>query len=86
MKTERQTLTQDARIDLKQPQISILVPVYNVEPYLEQCLDSLSCQSFSNIEIICVDDGSTDQSWTGMRLWIQGYGSSIRKTPAMATA
>ena len=62
MKTERQTLTQDARIDLKQPQISILVPVYNVEPYLEQCLDSLSCQSFSNIEIICVDDGSTDQS------------------------
>lgn len=44
------------------PQISVLVPVYNVAPYLEQCLNSLTGQTFQNIEIICVDDGSTDGS------------------------
>lgn len=42
--------------------ISVLVPVYNVAAYLEQCLDSLTGQTFQDIEIICVDDGSTDSS------------------------
>lgn len=40
--------------------VSIVVPVYNVEPYLRQCLDSLCGQTMKEIEIICVDDGSTD--------------------------
>lgn len=44
------------------PKISIIVPVYNVEPYLSQCMDSLINQTYQNIEIICVDDGSTDAS------------------------
>ena len=43
-------------------EISVLVPVYNVELYLKECLDSLINQSFRDIEIICVDDGSTDES------------------------
>ena len=42
--------------------ISVIVPVYNVEPYLRQCLDSIVCQSLNDIEIICIDDGSTDGS------------------------
>lgn len=42
--------------------ISVLVPVYNVESYLEQCLDSLIRQSWRELEIICVNDGSTDKS------------------------
>ena len=43
-------------------EISVIVPVFNVEDYLNECLDSLINQSFSDIEIICVNDGSTDKS------------------------
>lgn len=45
-----------------QPKISIIVPVYNVEKYLEDCLNSILNQNFSDYEIICVNDGSTDDS------------------------
>ena len=44
------------------PKVSILVPVYNNEQYLEECLDSLLAQSLADIEIICINDGSTDGS------------------------
>lgn len=47
---------------LKLFDISVIVPVYNVENYLDECLDSLERQTDSNIEIICVNDGSTDGS------------------------
>ena len=47
---------------MKKPIISVIVPVYNVEEYLPKCLDSILNQTFSNIEIICVNDGSTDNS------------------------
>lgn len=42
--------------------ISVIVPVYNVEEYLEACVDSILAQTYENLEIILVDDGSTDQS------------------------
>lgn len=42
--------------------VSIIVPVYNVEKYIRCCLDSLVNQTMSNIEIICINDGSTDNS------------------------
>ncbi|MBR4560852.1 MAG: glycosyltransferase [Bacteroidales bacterium] len=42
------------------PLLSIIVPVYNVEPYLRKCVDSLLAQDYSDYEIILVDDGSTD--------------------------
>lgn len=41
---------------------SIIIPVYNVEDYLHQCLDSVLCQDFSDWEAVCVNDGSTDGS------------------------
>lgn len=49
-------------IDEKQPLISIIVPCYNTEDYIEQCLDSLIHQSYKKLEIILVNDGSTDDT------------------------
>lgn len=46
----------------KEPLISIIVPVYNVKDYLEECLESIIKQSYRNLEIMIVDDGSTDGS------------------------
>ena len=42
--------------------ISVIIPVYNVEQYLEQCVESVLNQTYRNIEVILVDDGSTDKS------------------------
>ena len=74
------------------PLVSIVVPVFNVQPYLEQCLESLCHQTLQDIEIICVDDGSTDDSpqimdaaeATDRRLRVihkenGGYGSAVNR-------
>lgn len=42
------------------PQISIIVPVYKAEPYLHRCVDSILNQTFTDFELILVDDGSQD--------------------------
>ena len=44
------------------PEVSAIIPVYNAEAYLRQCLDSVLAQSLGDFEVICVDDGSTDAS------------------------
>ena len=44
------------------PKVSVIVPVYNVSEYLGQCLDSILLQTLQDIEVICVNDGSTDDS------------------------
>ncbi|MDR3257037.1 MAG: glycosyltransferase, partial [Endomicrobium sp.] len=43
--------------------VSVIIPVYNVEPYVKDCLDSVVNQTLKDIEIVCVNDGSTDNSW-----------------------
>ena len=43
--------------------ISVIIPIYNVEKYLRECLDSILNQSYNDLEIICVNDGSTDSSF-----------------------
>ncbi len=47
---------------METPKISVIVPVYNTAPYLRRCLDSVTGQSYRNLEILLVDDGSTDGS------------------------
>lgn len=48
---------------LKKGLVSVIIPVYNVSEYLSRCLDSIINQSYKNLEIIIVDDGSTDNSY-----------------------
>ena len=47
--------------------VSIIIPAYNVEKYLGKCIDSVIHQTFQNLEIICVNDGSRDSSLYIMR-------------------
>lgn len=45
---------------MNNPLVSVIVPIYNVERYLDQCIESIICQTYDNLEIILVDDGSPD--------------------------
>ena len=45
-----------------QDKISVIIPVYNTAPYLKRCLDSVLGSTYRNLEVICVNDGSTDES------------------------
>ena len=47
---------------VKPPMVSVVVPIYNVDKYVLKCMESLSRQTYKNIEVILVDDGSTDNS------------------------
>ena len=59
----RSVLFQDLE-GVRMPEISIIVPVYNVEPYIRRCVDSILAQTFTDFELILVDDGSPDNCGT----------------------
>lgn len=60
------------------PKISVIVPVYNTEKYLKKCLDSITNQTFQDIEIIIVNDGSTDNSETIIKEYQHKYHDKIK--------
>lgn len=49
------------------PLVSVILPIYNAEPYLDQCLNTVRSQTYKNLQIICLNDGSTDNSLSIMR-------------------
>ena len=62
---------------LNQPPVSVIVPAYNVGPYIDKCLQSLKSQSLESIQIIVVDDGSTDDTPERIQAFQDGEGPSI---------
>ena len=80
------------------PKVSVLIPIFNVEKYLEECLDSVVNQTLKDIEIVCIDDGSTDKSPAIIKKYAKndkrikvitkknsGYGDSMNKGLEKAT-
>ena len=80
------------------PKVSVLIPIYNVERYLNQCLDAVCHQTLRDIEIVCINDGSTDDSPRIIRKWAEvdkrivvvdkdnsGYGASLNCGLKIAT-
>ena len=78
--------------------VSVIVPIYNAGPYLEQCLDSIVGQTHNNLEIILLNDGSTDGSLSIMQRYAttddrikivdkqnQGYGATCNRGLTEAT-
>jgi len=55
----------------KNPLISVVVPIYNVQKYLDKCIESIINQTYKNLEIILIDDGSTDNSGEKCDIWAQ---------------
>lgn len=59
---KRKYLQKKFLVKTENPKVSIIVPIYNVEDYLEECMESIVRQTLEDIEIICINDGSTDSS------------------------
>ena len=63
----------------QRPEISVIVPIYGVEQYLPQCIDSILMQTFYDFELLLIDDGSPDRSVMIMHARINGYVYSIKR-------
>jgi glycosyltransferase involved in cell wall biosynthesis len=61
-------------VSMKDDLISVIIPVYNVDKYIDRCLESIVSQTYSNLEIIVVDDGSTDESLSICDKWMNRDG------------
>ena len=63
---------------LQRPEVSVIIPVYNVAPYIERCLDSAVGQTLAALEVIVIDDGSTDGSADICDAWAQRHPGRLR--------
>ena len=66
--------------------VSVVIPVYNSEKFLEECLDSILAQTYQNIEIIAVDDGSEDSSLNILKKYSDKIHIFSQKNQGLATA
>lgn len=64
-------------MNMENPLISIIIPIYNSEKYLKKGLDSCIEQTYDNIEIICVDDASTDGSKEFVENYVKKYPEKV---------
>ena len=62
---------------MKQPKVSVIIAVYNTEKYIEKCLDSLLSQTYPNIELVVVNDCSTDNSLKILKKYTKKYDNII---------
>ena len=58
---------------MAKPAISVIIPMYNAEKYIEDCLESILAQTFQDFEVIVADDGSTDNSCAIVENYIQTH-------------
>lgn len=58
-------------MNFKKPLVSIIVPVYNAEKYIRECLDSIMAQTYTNLECLIIQDGSTDNSMEICREYVR---------------
>lgn len=68
-------------ISFDSPSISVIIPMYNVEKYIGECLSSLLAQTFQNFEVIIIDDGSTDSSCAVVESYIPKFGERLSLYP-----
>ena len=69
MRNSAYALTDDASGKGTSPRISVIIPVYNVEPYIGRCVESLQAQTFKDLEFVFVDDCSPDGSMAAVEAW-----------------
>lgn len=63
---------------MNHPLVTIIIPVYNAERYIKKCLDSVLAQTFDNYEVICIDDGSKDNSYSILQIYQKSFPEKIR--------
>ena len=77
--TKTEQLLIKNRVD--SPLVSVIIPVFNVEKYLEECINSILCQTLTDIEILCINDGSTDSSPDILRKYAEQVSSASSGDP-----